>query len=115
LFVAADSDPADPSAVEAGFEMQLSHGQHEQYGSQFQDSAPPAITGTRINRYIILPFQLYSGLVHHIQKEKITHYVESSVLYDTIPCCPLKVNQYFGKTCHLPSSGSNNRSSKKQA
>ncbi|XP_021936314.1 F-BAR and double SH3 domains protein 2 isoform X2 [Zootermopsis nevadensis] len=40
-----DAQPPDSSpSAEAGFEMQLSDGKYEQYDSQFQGSAPPAIT-----------------------------------------------------------------------
>lgn len=47
LFTTGDSQTSDPSLAEAGFDMQLSHGQHQQYDSQFQENAAPAITGTR--------------------------------------------------------------------
>jgi hypothetical protein len=60
LFVAAEPEPSDPAAVEAGFEMQLTDGQQEQYDSQFQESAPPAITGT----HIVLPLQLKKTKLH---------------------------------------------------
>jgi hypothetical protein len=48
LFTAAESQTPDPSSAEGGFEMQLSHGQHQQYDSQFQDNTAPAITGMGI-------------------------------------------------------------------
>jgi len=46
LFTTGDSQTPDPSADEAGFDMQLSKGQHQQYDSQFQEDAAPTITGT---------------------------------------------------------------------
>jgi hypothetical protein len=46
LFTTGDSQTPDPSLAEAGFDMKLSRGQHQQYDSQFQENAAPAITGT---------------------------------------------------------------------
>jgi len=46
LFTTGDSRTSDPSLAEAGFDMQLSQGQQEQYDSQFEENGAPAITGT---------------------------------------------------------------------
>jgi hypothetical protein len=46
LLTTGESQTPDPSLAEAGFEMQLSRGQHQQYDSQFQENGTPTITGT---------------------------------------------------------------------
>jgi hypothetical protein len=91
LFLAAESDPPDPSDVEAGFEMQLSHGQYEQYDSQFQDSAPPAITGTQqlINTATLIIQQCYASFTkggkEHLIWRALSSTIQCHVIY------PLKV------------------------